>query len=44
VTYTFSSEIVSSGTINPAGTQFTYAICGETGVCNAYVAQMPSLP
>lgn len=44
LTYTFSSTIVSSGAINPAGTQFTYAICGDTGLCTAYVAQMPSLP
>jgi WD40 repeat protein len=44
LTYTFSSTIVSSGTINPAGTQFTYAICPDTGLCTAYVAQMPTLP
>jgi hypothetical protein len=45
VTYTFSSTIVSSGTINPAGTQFTYAICPQDGTpCTAFVGQMPSLP
>jgi WD40 repeat protein len=44
VTYTFSTTIVSSGTINPAGTQFTYAICGSDGACTTYVAQMPLLP
>jgi len=43
-TYTFSSTIVSSGTINPAGTNFTYAICASDGACTTFVAQMPSLP
>ncbi len=45
VTYTFNTTIVSSGTINPAGTLFSYAICApDTGACTTYVAQLPSLP
>jgi hypothetical protein len=44
VTYTFNSTIVSSGTINPAGTLFSYGICSSTGACTTYVAQMPALP
>jgi hypothetical protein len=44
VTYTFTSTIVSSGTINPAGTMFSYSICPTTGGCTTYVAQMPALP
>ncbi|HEY3593374.1 MAG TPA: hypothetical protein VGL13_05855 [Polyangiaceae bacterium] len=44
VSYTLSSTTVSSGTINPAGTNFSYGICSDTGACSTYIAQMPSLP
>jgi len=39
-----SGPVVSAGTINPNGTQFTYTICPpEAGTCTFYVAQMPAL-
>jgi hypothetical protein len=45
LSYTFNTTIVSSGSINPAGTLFTYGICTpDTGACTTYVAQMPTLP
>ena len=43
LTYKFPSPIVWSGTINPAGTLFTYTICINGTDCTFYVAKMPTL-
>jgi hypothetical protein len=43
LTYKFPTPIVGSGTINPAGTLFTYTICINGTDCTLYIAKMPTL-
>jgi len=42
VSYPFSNPVYA-GVFNPAGTQFTYAVCPASGPCTFYVAQTPAL-